>query len=353
MPNPEDARGYTVADTPEVVAKIESDLGTIRDAVRAADPSLRSLVLTGAFARGEGAFADGKPWNDYDLVAIRGLAPPRVPYEHVRAKLEDRLGIHIDLQPVWSSRLPWASRSIFWYETALRGRVVWGANHLPDIRTRSPSQLHPTEAMRLLVNRAAGLLLARPIPDAKLHRIQAAKGLLAALDAQLLAGGEFAPSQTERWRMYVSRRDAGCDVGTILGERSWYDWAFRFKVDPANAPARDPQAAWDAAARAILSAVPSALALAKLPSVEAYGRADGLLDLVYYYRNSSNVPGAHRRLFLHPTGRVRLATLVMLRDVVEGRSERDAAQKWLSPLARVPEGDPIPLLDALRKATLQ
>lgn len=335
---------YTVADTPEVVARIESDLSIVQGLVRNGDPHLRALVLTGGFARGEGGVRDGRPQNDYDLVAVRSTGRPRVPYATMAAELERRLGLHMDLAPVAAWRLPYVARSIFWYETARRGRVLWGEPLLGRIPVQKAEQLDPREGLRLLVNRAAGLLLVTPSTDAHAHRIQAAKGLLAALDAHLLARSLFAPSQVERWRFAASvlrhvplRRQA-----------DWFAWAFHFKVDPGNAEARDPRQAWLAARAAILAAVPVALRHAGLDTLSDYERSDGLADHLVFATRASHVPARPR---LNPTGKVRVATLRLLEAAADGTipaQATDALRPW-----DARGGDPLRLLDRLRHATLQ
>ncbi|HEX2065583.1 MAG TPA: nucleotidyltransferase domain-containing protein, partial [Candidatus Thermoplasmatota archaeon] len=166
---------YSRHDTPEVVRRIEADLQAVTSSLRKADPHVRALVLTGGFARGEGTVLAGEPQNDYDFVALRGVGPPRVPYEALRHRLEARLGLHVDLAPVPVWRLRWTAPSIFWYETALRGRTLWGEELLHKVPTRTPQAIHPGEGLRLLVNRAAGLLLCTEERDAHKVRIQAAK----------------------------------------------------------------------------------------------------------------------------------------------------------------------------------
>jgi hypothetical protein len=352
------AISYTVRDTREVVARIEGDLARVQDVVRQGDPGLRSLVLTGGFARGEGAVLDGRPQNDYDFVAIRGLRRPAVPYAQMAARLEDELGLHIDLAPVVAARLPFLSPSIFWYETALRGRVLWGEDLLGRIPIRDLGDVDPAEGLRLLVNRAAGLLLVTGSTDAHAHRIQASKGLLAALDARLLAVGEFPPSQSERWaaaeRLRASdgdgRRVPRAAFGPGLDWR-WTEWAFRFKVDPAAAPPCDADEAWRAARRAILDAVPTALRHAGLDNLDAYARRDRLVDRAVYLRRSAGIPQA-RRFASHPTGHVRVATLRLLEASPEASVAADDARACLGDVARSAH-EPLRLLDDLRQATLQ
>ncbi|MGQ0535381.1 MAG: hypothetical protein ACT4PT_04855 [Methanobacteriota archaeon] len=324
---------FTARDSPEVVARIRRDLDQVLAEVRAEDPGLRSLVLTGGFARGEGATLEGVPQNDYDLVAIRGLSRPRTPYARLRESLTARLGLHVDLAPVAAWRLRFVAPTIFWYETALRGRVLWGPDLLGRIRVRSPADVRPTEGLRLLANRAAGLLLATGTDDAKERRREAAKALLAALDARLLSRGTFAPSVTERWALApASLRDA------------WTRWAFRVKTEPDRAPEVDPAGAWARAREAVLAAVPEALSHAGLGSIDAYAKEDGVADHITYVLRT-------RRFARHPTGRLRVATLALLAASRDGTVPVSEAQRVLRPL--VPVGrDPLGALRIAREATL-
>lgn len=342
---------YTVRDTPPVCRRITSDLATATDRIRKADPHLRSFVLTGGFARGEGTVVDGQPQNDYDFVAIRGLGRPREPYDDVAAELEDELGLHIDLAPVLVYRLPWVASSIFWYETAMRGQVLWGEDLLDRIPVREPADIDATEALRLLANRAAGLLLVRRGDDAHAHRIQAAKGLLAALDAHLFAQGSFEPSQTERWERYRAKDRQGLDRSAIDELEPWLSWAFAFKTDPASVDPRAPLEAWQAAARAVVAAVPSALGCAGLASLDDYRSTDGLLDHVHYVLKATSIPGADA-LVRHPTGTVRVGSLRLLEASLDGTIDHGAARRHFGSMAKV-GGGPLEMLETLRGATLQ
>ncbi len=342
---------YTLQDTPRVRRRIDADLATATKRVREADPHLRSFVLTGGFARGEGTVVDGEPQNDYDFVAIRGLGRLREPYEDVAAALEDELGLHIDMAPVLVYRLPWVARSIFWYETALRGRVLWGEDLLDRIPVRQPADIDATEALRLLVNRAAGLLLVRREEDPHAHRIQAAKALLAALDAHLFAQGVFEPSQKERWERYRAADRQGLDLSALDDLEPWLSWAFAFKTDPAASEPQAPLEVWQAAARAVLAAIPTALGRAGLGSLEAYRRTDGLLEHAHYTLKAASIPGAEA-FTRHPTGTVRVGTLRLLEASLDGCIDHDAARRHLGSMADL-GGDPLGMLEALRGATLQ
>jgi hypothetical protein len=346
---------YTVHDTHATVGRIEADLALVLDTARRSDPSLKALVLTGGFARGEGAMMEGRPQNDYDFVALRGLPPPHVSYEAQRAWLEPQLGLHVDLQPVWMGRLGVVPRSIFWYETALRGRVLWGdPSLLQRVRVRSPDAIARTEGLRLLVNRAAGLLLAEREEDPHFELLQSAKALLGALDAQMLARGEFPPSQRERWLRYQQLTADGRAPAGLAECATWLAWAFQFKVDPARASRPPPGEAWDAAAHAVLDAVPVALRHAGLPSLEAYARRDAALENLVFRKRAGALPGA-RRWARHATGHVRVATLAMLREHAGLNGGTAHSREHLAAVMAQPaEGlAAVALLERLRRATPQ
>lgn len=343
---------YTIHDDPAVRRRVEGDIDLVTRTVREGDSSLRSLVLTGGFARGEGAVLDGEPQNDYDFVAFRGLGRPERSYHEMARELEEEIGIHIDLAPVAAWRIHWLSPSIFWYETALRGRVLWGEDLLDRIPTRDPAELEPSEGMRLLVNRAAGLLLVRGKEDPHGHRIQASKGLLGVADVHLLASGEFPPSQTERWNRLADLRLEGQAPRGLDAFWPWLEWAYDFKVDPANAAPREAQDAWQVATQAVLDSVPTALRHAGFSSLDDYGRTDGVIDHLIYYKRAYQAP--HVRGWLtNPTGRVRVATIRLLEACADGTIRPQAAERILGPLAAESAEEPLRILEELRGATLQ
>lgn len=342
---------YTIHDTPKVVARIEHDLDHVVDTVRNNDPHLRSIVLTGGFARGEGTVANGEPQNDYDFAAIRSIGRPDVPYDEMTDRLERAIGLHIDLAPIPAWRLRWVRPSIFWYETAHRGRILWGEDLLDRIPVQEPSDLDRTEGLRLLTNRAAGLLLATRKPTPHAYRIQAAKGLLAALDANLLATGWFPPSQTERWYAWRTLQARNQQPSTLTPYEDDLEWAFRFKLAPDQQPPKNPQHAWTTAAHAILESIPPALDHAGLPSLEAYKQEDGILDHLHYALKAPHLD-EDTHLTINPTGTVRVATLRLLEDSLDGTINRHDAYRHLLPIATV-HNEPMDTLDALREATLQ
>lgn len=231
---------FTARDTPEIRARIARDLDDIARSVNAADPALRALVLTGGFSRGEGTARAGKPVNDYDLVAVRALGRGGARYRRVASALTQRLGIEVDLLPVsegWWRRAP---PKLFWLDVKLGARVLAGdADVLDRLPAHDAADLPRIEIARLLANRAAGLLLALPDTPGRLDAdAQAAKAVIAALDATLLDEGRYAPTLRERLAATHSHAD-----------HKLFARAVAWKLDE-GAPV-----AWDEARAALLSAV--------------------------------------------------------------------------------------------------
>lgn len=193
---------FTEHDTAPLRRRITRDLALIARCAHAADSDLRALILTGGFSRGEGTARDDAPINDYDLVAVRRV-PGRARYPDLVRSLTNDIGLEVDLKPVWAARLPYVGRKLFWLDTRLGGRVISGdPSVLSTIRALSPADLAPAETARLLGNRAAGMLLSLPEPGAppepRQRDLQAAKAVIAAMDATLLSRGLYAAPLRER-----------------------------------------------------------------------------------------------------------------------------------------------------------
>ncbi len=340
---------YTRHDTPAIVARIDADLKTIVEAVRQGDSHACAIVLTGGFARGEGSVLDGQPQNDYDLIVAHEFGRPQTPYPQIIAELEAKLGLHIDLARVARARLPYVAPTVFWYETALRGRVIWGEDVLRLIPARPAAKIRRNEALRLLVNRAAGLLLFMDGSPAE-RRLQASKALLAVLDARMLTQGVFPPSQTERWLAFQAAHRRG-EVGSALDAmEGWLAWAYTYKTDPTTVQGLDADTVWRVAATAIIEAVPVALAHAGLPSLEAYARHDGWVSKLHFVRNAGKEHG-FRRFARHPTGTLRMATIHLLEAALRGDGlERQELDRLV---VADDQRSSLELLEALRGTALQ
>jgi len=296
---------FTATDTPSLRARIEADLRQIVEGVRAADPAARAVILTGGFARGEGSAWGEAPLNDYDLVVVRAspLPRPRL-YAKLTHRLEEKLGLHVDLLPVWQGRLARVEPKIFWYETRGWGRVLWGPpdlliTALPPMRAE---ELPLEEGVRLLYNRAAGLLLAYPGPgkpfEPQLTLIQASKACLAAGEALLVSEGKYNGSLQERLRrLQLLAQEGNGEAQRLLPH---VQWATRFKLAPeTTAATTDPARAWADARQALLGTLVHVLAKAGYRDPEDYGaRAPAYVTDAFVYATRSLRAGAwsfHRR----------------------------------------------------------
>jgi hypothetical protein len=165
MPKPAVAAGgtYTVRSDPAADALVAGHLKIILEAIKARFGPVRAVVLGGSFGRGEGGVmtgADGRlrPVNDYDLMVVdpRDL---REPLRVLGEQLRSELGIDfVDLGWLGNdlSRLP---ATILNYDLRHGSRVIEGDTSVLDaVPTRASGMIPPAEFVRLLLNRAAGVL---------------------------------------------------------------------------------------------------------------------------------------------------------------------------------------------------
>lgn len=163
------ASTYTADAEPELEARIEQQLSSIRERLLAELPQQRldALVLGGGYGRGEGGVlrtAQGpRPYNDYDLVLVHHCPPGRLlpVLEQVHREFSAQFGVHVDVTPLQRRRLSRLPRALTWYELAQGHRVLWGDPAvLSPLLSRGLGDIDPEEWGRLLFNRGAGLLLA-------------------------------------------------------------------------------------------------------------------------------------------------------------------------------------------------
>ena len=220
----------------DAVAKIGAEIEALRV------PDLAGVVLGGGYGRGEGGvFVDGgeeRLSNDLDFFAVtvpgasvgilRTVADALAP---VGEAWTTRLGVDVD----FVVRTPWRIKhdeARVMIQELVRGHVDVagrpGAELFKDIVRRPPEDLPWTEAVRLLVNRGVGLVLARASADETFAERNVNKCVLGAGDAVLIARHAYA------WR--VEERAAA------LGWPA-YDAAVEWKFRPKKGGAR----AWEEA----------------------------------------------------------------------------------------------------------
>ena len=236
-----------VADS---IREIGSEIGAARV------PGLRGVVLGGGYGRGEGGVAvlpDGQRrlYNDLDFYVVVADGSSAAEMEAVRRALEpiarrwsERLGIDVDFCP---PKTPWRIRhdqERLMIQELLHGYFdvagETGDALFKDVARREASALPWTEAVRLLVNRGAGLLLARASDDAQFAVRNVNKCVLGAGDALLIARGAY------RWR--AEERAAA------LGRPLYADavaWKFRPRAEGV-CDWEEARETWLAAAREVM-----------------------------------------------------------------------------------------------------
>lgn len=322
---------------------IERDLARIVEGTRAADPHVSSILLVGGFARGEGTLSRGRPVNDYDLIATRTRPrPPEGLYPALAADLERTLGLHVDLAPIWDSWLPFVPKSIFWYEAREAGKTLTGREMRPAIRAVAPENLPLDEGVRLLFNRAAGLLgAAKEEPDPFVLTLQAVKAHLACAEALLLAHGRYHWSQRTREERF---RDLALPEGLAHLPRAVADaTAWKLSSDARADP--DPGALWDDARDDLVDVLGLILGRAGTTLARELRHDPWTSRLVWLLRAGRLRPAS-------PRARLRAATLRLLAACDAGRPRPGAdigsARGLLAPFGATADGD----FDDLRERLL-
>lgn len=222
-------------------------------------PALGGVVLGGGYGRGEGGVktdpATGREGlsNDLDFYVVTTPGAGRADVERIDRRLGEvgrawggRVGIDVDFSP---AKTPWRLRhdqARLMVQELVRGYADVagrpGSELFAGVERREASELPWEEAVRLLVNRGAGLLLAREAAEGRERREgdfvprNIAKCALGAGDARLIARRGY------RWA--AADRDAA--LGDPLYSRA-LAWKFR--------PAAEAPCPWEEAREAWLGAL--------------------------------------------------------------------------------------------------
>lgn len=209
--------------------------------------NLVALVLGGGYGRGEGGIEviDGqeRPYNDLDftLVVKKTSTVPHAELDRISRTYAKELEIHVDFsRPLTVAAVrawpPW----LMWYDLLNGHMVLSGAPEIltinaPDGVRQAPP---PVEALRLLLNRGAGLLWAmrvargfQPAPDRGFVVRNYYKLILALGDALLIAYSRFATPYRGRDDL-LATLEADESAVHDLGLLAAYRDALRFKFSP-------------------------------------------------------------------------------------------------------------------------
>ncbi len=225
-------------------------------------PRFVALILGGGYGRGEGAciVKDGKefPYNDFDLFIVTN-GPVDLPREihDITAGYGKQLEIEVDIGvPLPIGALAKLPHSLM-FQDLMDGHVVIMGD--PNVlNTHAPAHLTDplpvVEALRLLLNRGAGLLQAfqeasqtesdstHRLPDPDFIRRNQQKCALALGDSLLIAQGLYRPPLHSRRSLLQQHIEEILPLGcnTILAN---YMQAADFKLNPQSLAVRQPTVA--------------------------------------------------------------------------------------------------------------
>ena len=243
-------RFFTGVRDPEIEALFARTLPQLADDVRAlASPKLVGLWLGGGYGRGEGGvfYAEGRPsrpYNDIDFfVFTEGASDEEkdalaASLEPVAAKYAAVFGADVDFCRPRNPPDYKKDEERLMIQELKRGHLalLGGDGLLDHVKALEPGELPRMEALRLLMNRGMGLVLAAQkvrdlaAPADRTFFIRNLnKAILGAGDAQLLAAGRYAWTLAER----VER----------LNDPD-YEAAAAFKLRPSDVLAAPPAALW-------------------------------------------------------------------------------------------------------------
>jgi hypothetical protein len=236
---------YASRTADKIVVEAMKGIGEEIGAMRI--PGLAGVVLGGGYGRGEGGvWGNGKLSNDLDFFLVAEEGAGEKATGAIAAALGDlgarwtkKLGLDVD----FCVKTPWRLRhdqERLMVQELVRGYCDVagkpGEELFAGVERREASALPWSEAVRLLVNRGAGLLMAMEPERGRRFAVRNVnKCVLGAGDARLIARGQY------RWRA-LERKE-------VLGEEAYakaLEWKFR--------PKEEGPCGWEEAREAWLAA---------------------------------------------------------------------------------------------------
>jgi hypothetical protein len=239
--------------------QLETHLAQICDRVLAGVCSvvptsrLEGILLGGGYGRGEGGVlktVEGdRPYNDLEFyVLVRGSSwlnerKFRSELHHLAEKLSPEAGIEIEFKVLSVQKLESSPITMHYYDLIAGHRRLWGGKDL--LRRcrhhRAANTLPLSEATRLLMNRASGLLFSNSLlqkekfspEDADFVGRNQAKAQLAFGDVFLTAHGLYHASCRERNRRLRSFAPTE-NIPWFEKIQRYHNYGVNFKLHPTN-----------------------------------------------------------------------------------------------------------------------
>lgn len=212
---------------------------------------LEGVLLGGGYGRGEGGVLEtvegDRPYNDLEFyVLMRGSSwlnerKFRPALHHVAEQLSPEAGIEIEFKIVSVQKLESSPVTMHYYDLVAGHRRLWGGKDLLRRcrQHRAANTLPLSEATRLLMNRASGLLFSNSLlqrekfgPDeADFVGRNQAKAQLAFGDVFLTANGLYHASCRERNRR-LRAFVPGQNIPWLEKIRRYHNYGVEFKLHP-------------------------------------------------------------------------------------------------------------------------
>lgn len=217
------------------------------DVIDACGDNLIALILGGGYGRGEGGVCtagnEELPYNDLDfsLVVKSKKAVPHEKLKEISHKHEKIIGIDVDFsRPLTIKNIKDWPHWLMWYDLYFGHIILYGPDNLlieyaPDYIKNS---LLPVEAVKLLLNRGAGLLRAMIVsrgigeaPDSDFVRRNYYKCLLAAGDSLLILHKRYTTRYSGRDVLLAGLNISGAEI-PLHEIKTYYNDALSFKFRP-------------------------------------------------------------------------------------------------------------------------
>ncbi len=282
------ARRYTGLHSEAITQLLDESLAEIaRDIGGLGLAGLAGVLLGGGYGRGEGGLLQSpegdRLYNDLDFFVFtrhanaeeRGRIDRAM--ETLASKWSARLHVSVDFANAKNiESLGGLARRLMYQELLHGWCPVWGDLRLEDfIPDLPPDALPVTEALRLLLNRGMGLVLAAErLHGGPPHESEAAdfivrnmnKAVLGCGDALLIAAGRYCWRGAERIEAF---RTLAAGLPLPAEAASLYEEAYRFKLAPNPVLPQAPWATWQTCRDLWLATVRHVAAVAPDASPEA------------------------------------------------------------------------------------